>query len=111
MKWLKITYRPDFPKNQLRVFLFVALVIPLFFLSCRSADPVTQICEQDDRDCSITCMQSAPSQTNSNWPYSNAAYQVASGCEQRCENTYQGCLQRRENLNIRMISANSEQLF
>jgi hypothetical protein len=85
-----------------------AFVLLFTVLACRSADPVTQICEQDDRDCTMTCVQSPNSQLYPNYPYSSAAYQVASGCEQTCEVTYQRCLQRRENRAIRMISANQE---
>lgn len=94
----------------MKAILPTTLLLLFVLNACKSADPVMQVCEQSDRECTMRCMQSTSMQTTASYPYSTMAYQVASFCEDSCEANYQGCLQRRENKSIRMISANVDNL-
>ena len=109
MKPLKVTDHEKSPKVLCQIlYLLSAVVLSATILMCRTTDKVAQVCEQGDRDCTMTCMQSPPWQVNSNYPNSSSAYQVAGSCEQSCENNYQHCLQRRENRLIHFVAAGAE---
>jgi hypothetical protein len=65
---------------------------------CRTTDKTIAICEQNNRTCHQSCADG-----NTSFNNSKTAFQIVSQCDIRCDKTYDGCLKRQQNKNVRVI--------
>lgn len=78
--------------------LYVLALAALFAVSCRSADKLTQICEQNNTECQQNCVNS-----NANFTNTRLATQPVGPCDIRCEQNYQACLKRQKDKTIKRV--------
>lgn len=82
-------------KNLFLVLLAVATLLG----ACRSADRLTQICEDNYSKCNLACTS-----TNARFTTSKTAQQNTSRCDLECDTTYQTCLKHQDQKTIKGVS-------
>ncbi|MBL8032610.1 MAG: hypothetical protein JNJ69_02835 [Leptospiraceae bacterium] len=66
--------------------------------SCKSADRATEICEQNNRECTQNCKAALSPASLQRTPHP-----LPNQCDIHCEIGYQGCLKRRQNKQIKGV--------
>lgn len=79
--------------------LLAILFSTAFFGYCRSADKLTQICEDNYTECNQSCTSK-----NARFTTSKTAQQQTSRCDLECDRNYNACLKRQENKSIKGVS-------